>query len=132
MEKWILSANPNYFNHKLAFKTNGYIDWKQTRNYQVGDIVYIYVTKPVAKISFKTQVEKIDQDREAITDMSEFWIKNEDKSTKRFVRLKLICEYEDEMLSFEHLQMNGMKYAPQSPCKVKEELQKYLDKLEAK
>lgn len=43
MTKWIMSANPLIFDHKLAFDMNGFIDWNQTRKFTVGDIVYIYI-----------------------------------------------------------------------------------------
>lgn len=132
MGKWVLSANPRFFNHKLAFEKYGYIDWKQTRNYEVGDIVYIYATKPIAKIVYKTKVEIIDMTKEDISDMSQFWVKNEDLEAKRFVRLVLLKTYDGEELSLANLQDHGMRYAPQSPCKVKEELQNYIDKMEAK
>lgn len=134
MEKWILSANSNYFNHAEAFHTLGYVDWKQTRNYSVGDIIYVYVTKPVSKIQFKTEVIMIDMTEDEICDLDEYWIKGKpDNSRKtRYARLRLIDEYEDERFSFDALRKHGLQYAPQSPCKVKDELQEFIDDTEEK
>lgn len=132
MEKWILSANSNYFDHATAFHTLGYIDWKQTRNYNVGDIVYVYVTKPASKIQFKTRVTVIGMTAEEVSDLSKYWIKGEpDKNDKqKYARLELLKEFDDNRLSFEELQKHGLLYAPQSPCRVKKELQVFLNSVE--
>lgn len=134
MQRWILSANPKYFDHKKAFEIYGYIDWKQTRKYEIGDIVYIYVTKPIAKIVYRTIVEKINMDQRDISDMSMFFTGNmqEDSREKKYMRLILNKEYDEDDLSFSMLQNNGMKYAPQSPCKVKIELENYIRNVEEK
>lgn len=134
MENWIMSANPKYFNHKQAFEKHGYIDWKQTRKYVEGDIVYIYATKPISKIAYKTIVEKANMTAEQITDMSEFWVNKSEQSKNfpLFVRLHLLCSYTNDEFSFSNLQNHGMYYAPQSPCKVKKELQEYINQVEAK
>ena len=131
MQKWIMSANGNYFDHGKAFQKNGYIDWKQTRNFSVGDIVYIYVTKPESRIRYKTVVVAINMLHDETDDFSEYWIKKGAyKIEKRYFRLSLIEEYDKPELGFEYLKNYGMKYAPQSPCRVKEELEEYLNKME--
>lgn len=132
MEKWILSANSNYFDHVAAFRSLGYIDWKQTRNYSVGDIVYVYVTKPMSKIQFKTRVSIAGMTADEISDLTKYWIKGEPekKIIQRYARLELLKEFNDDRLSFEELQKHGLLYAPQSPCKVKKELQDYLNFVE--
>ena len=132
MEKWILSANPNYFNHREAFHQLGFIDWKQTRHFKVGDIVYIYVTKPISAIMYKTEVIEVDMDEANITDLSSFWLKRIDgtSKSKSYARLKMIEEYSDDIFSYAVLSNHGMKYPPQSPCRVKQELQDFIDRYE--
>ena len=131
MQKWIISANGNYFDHGKAFQKKGYIDWKQTRNFSVGDIVYIYVTKPESKIRYKTVVTAINMKHDEIDDFSEYWIKKGcNKIEKRYFRLSLIEKYDSLKLGFECLKNYGMEYVPQSPCRVKEKLEEYLNKVE--
>lgn len=134
MNIWVLSANPNYFNHKAAFCELGYIDWKQTRKFSVGDLVYIYVTKPISQIQYKTQVIISDMNENEICDLSEYWIKEKTSTAKniRYARLKLLREYKDDRLSFDYLKHHGMQYAPQSPCRVNKQLQEYIELVEVK
>ena len=129
---WILSANPNYFDHAGAFHQYGHIDWKQTRNYSVGDIVYVYVTKPISTIRYKTQVVCINMRFEDICDFERYWIVSQpDYDAKaRFVRLRLLQEYEDDRLRFEILKNHGMGYPPQGPCRVNNDLLSYIRTVE--
>ena len=39
-----------------AFKKLNVVEWKQSVNIENGDIVYIYVGKPISGIKFKTEV----------------------------------------------------------------------------
>lgn len=130
MQKWIMSANGKYFDHEKAFNEYGHIDWKQTRNFAVGDIVFLYMTKPESRIKYKTRVDEINIANTSIDDYSLFWKKNpNEERTDRYVRLSLIEEYDIQDLDFDSLKKHGMPYAPQSPCKVNEEVEKYLMKL---
>lgn len=133
MEKWILSANPKYFNHTAAFHELGYIDWKQTRNYNIGDVIYVYVTKPVSRICFKTRVSLVNMTCDNTTDLSKYWVKEQPDSNdkkNRYVRIELLHEFEDDRLSFDILKKHGLLYVPQSPCKVKNDLQVFLKSVE--
>lgn len=58
--EWLISANGKIYDHVSAFNEFGYIDWRQTANYQIDDIVYIYATRPYMKVMFKTIVERTD------------------------------------------------------------------------
>lgn len=42
---WIISADPNRFEHELCFNRHGFIEWEQRVNYNLNDIVYIYMSK---------------------------------------------------------------------------------------
>ena len=59
-EKWLISANPNMFDHKRAFAKWGSVDWIQFANYEIGDTVYIYASKQEGTIRYKTIVTKIN------------------------------------------------------------------------
>lgn len=126
--KWIMSANPTVFDHKAAFKKNGFIDWNQTRNFSVGDIVYIYCSKPISRIMYITKVEKINMLASEVIE-EEVWWKKTHVQKNRYMRLRLISYVESVELALSNLQKNGMRYAPQSPSIVKSELQRYIDQI---
>ena len=127
MSSWIMSANPMVFDHKAAFNKNGFIDWNQTRNFSIGDIVYIYCSKPISRITFMAEVEEVNMTASQIVEDEEWW-KKPHIHKKRYMRLKLLAYIDREELSLCNLQKNGMKYAPQSPSLVKSDLQAYLDR----
>ncbi len=130
MQKWIISANSNVYDHASAFAQYGYIDWTQKVKYSVGDEVYIYCTRPYKKIMYKTQVIAINMPFERITDDKEFWYNLEKYKKGRsgiFARLKLIEQSDNINLTLEKLCENGLKAAPQGPVKMRKELSDYID-----
>lgn len=131
MQKWMISANGKMYDHASSFAKNGYIDWKQGLNYNIGDIVYIYCTKPIKKVMFKTIVEKESMPFYECTDDKEFWkdlSKYEKAKDGKYVRLRLIEQTDREELSLENLKKNGLKAAPQKGLKLKKDLEEYIDK----
>ena len=46
MKSWIIPCNLSYYNVVGAFDSLTSVDWKQSSNVEVGDIVYIYVGRP--------------------------------------------------------------------------------------
>lgn len=131
MTKWIIPANSKKYDHASSFATNGFIEWRQMFNYEIGDIVYIYCALPYAKVMYKTVVEAVDiSKRNRISNDDMFWrnpeeIKNNAKY--KFVRLKLIEQADREELSLDSLKLNGLKQAPQKGFKVNDQLADYID-----
>lgn len=132
MNKWVMSANPNVFNHEKAFQEKGYIDWKQTRKFSVGDIIYVYVTKPISKIQFKAKVVSVYMAEEEIDDYSKYWVKEKPKDLHdvKYARLILLDEFKDDRFDYSTLKEHGLVYPPQSPCRVNDILQAYIEKAE--
>jgi 5-methylcytosine-specific restriction protein A len=129
--KWLISANSKMYNHVGAFDEFEYIDWRQKANYEVGDTVYIYATKPYMKVMFKTIVEKVGMSSDEITDDKKFWYDIEEYESSlfgKYARLRLVERVDSEKLSLYVLKENGLKAAPQGPMKIKEQLEKYLDR----
>lgn len=57
--EWIVPCNLKMYDVFGAFDSLGKVDWKQTnKNVEKGDIVYIYVGKPISAIVFKCVVNK--------------------------------------------------------------------------
>lgn len=126
---WLMAANGKKYNHADAFAKWGFIDWKQTRNYKVGEIIYIYCSKPYQKISYKAEVIEVDKTISECVDDEIFWKdKKLYKNAKSglYCRLKLIDVLDDERLSLTSLNKHGLKGAPQGPMKIKGDLLKYI------
>lgn len=104
MRYFIISANPNVYNHKEAFKRRGFIDWYATgKEYEIKDIVYIYSTLTKG-IIYKTQVLDNNITNEIIIDDIDLWRdKKNYKNGKKYVRLKLLLEVESENLKLKKL-----------------------------
>lgn len=134
MTHWIISANSEIYDHHASFEKYSYIDWKQTANYEVDDIVYIYSTQPVGRVQYKTRVVKTNMSFGEIRDDKEFWEDEEKYYQSKdglYSRLKLIAFVDREELSLDYLLKNGLKGAPQKPTKLineREELVYYLEK----
>ena len=115
---WLIPANPNYFDLKEAFDKNRIILWKQSSNIHVGDIVYIYVAKPVSSIKYKCKVKEVNIPYE---------FSNKDVSMKRVMKIELLKEYDDNSFNFELLkkyQINAIR----GPRSINDELIKLLNK----
>ena len=59
MSNWIIPSNSKKFDlAKFLLKHGNFVDWKQSANFEVGDVIYIYCTKPEMRIRYKMEVVK--------------------------------------------------------------------------
>ena len=127
---WMISANGKIYDHASAFATFGFIDWRQRAKYNVGDVVFIYCTRPIKKVMYKCEVVQINMFFRECVDDRAFW-KNIDEYERakngRYARLKLIEQVDTEELCLNSLQNNGLQSAPQGPIKVSAELYNYIN-----
>jgi len=132
MATWLMSANESVFNHALAFKEKGEIDWKQNRHYCVGDTVFIYCTKPSSRIRYMTKVITINQTLDDIDNDLRFWKKPELRTYSakgKFFRIRMIAVSDDDGLIFAEIKDKKLLlYPPQSPQKLNDDLINYLMK----
>ena len=66
--EWIIAGNPDKYDVVGAFRELGIIDWTQSSNINVGDIVYIYVSNTVRAIRFKCKVNVVNKVTPTIDD----------------------------------------------------------------
>lgn len=123
MNYWIISSNEEIFHLEDMLKTNEVVDWRQFNNFEVGDIVYIYNSKPHRRIRYKMEVIKIDVPTSEYLNDSKYWVdkQNMDAGLKnnRFVRLRLLTkEPEGGGPSFDFLKKNGLKANLQSAVRI--------------
>ncbi len=114
MKYWIVPSNDSTFRIADAIEAQGgVVDWRQSNNYAIGDIVFVYISKPYHSIRYKMEVIKVNIDEDYHFDQERFW---KDKDTYysglgmyRYVRFKLIEAYTDDLLSLHHLHEHGLK-----------------------
>ena len=58
--EWIIPCNPLIYNLQAAFTDGDEVYWRQNAKYEVGDIVYIYLSKGVGSIRYKAVVVGTD------------------------------------------------------------------------
>ena len=76
---WILSCDTSRYDIHALFKKDGFCLWNQRRDFVVGDVVYIYESKPVSKIVYKAVVEEINIRRNKPENVDGFYKKDYNK-----------------------------------------------------
>ena len=129
MTAWLISANPNMFDHDAAFSKWGYCDWIQFGNFEIGDTVYLYASKQCGYIKFKTKVIKNNMKFEQIDKDDSLWLDTHDlkRQKAKYSRLKLVKRIDDNKLTLNRLRLHGLKNAPQRSKKLDGELLKYIE-----
>lgn len=128
--EWIISCNPSYYDVAGAFNKLKEIEWKQSVNINVGDIVYIYVGKPFKEIKYKCIAKKVDLNSAGRIDDSEFMLDNSNYNNYgRYMELSLLIKYEDQQYPLSKLKEHGLK-SVQGPSKVTKELYNYIKLIE--
>lgn len=131
MGSWTAICNIKKYNVEDVFKKLNTIDWKQTTNVEIGDIIYIYVGQPIGAIKYKCKVNKVNLPVCEIDD-SEFVIDGRPFENKsRYMEIELLYEYGENAPTYKELLQNGLKTV-QGPSKVSNELESFLSKFESK
>ncbi len=126
METWIITCNLEYYNVVAAFKALPEIDWKQSNNIAVGDTIYIYVGAPKSCLKFQCKAVMADMDSAEVDD-SEYQRNNAVYGNSgRYMRLRLVKEFPDDLLTREELMRHGLRTI-QGPSRVRNELQDYIN-----
>ena len=115
-----------------AFNNMTQIEWAQHANYEVDDIVYIYLTLPYAEISYKCRVIATNlSDSERIIDDSEYY-KEDDAlaSSNKFIRLELLKSYPHNSLALKEMKEKGVVATFQGPTKANGVLASLLKELD--
>jgi 5-methylcytosine-specific restriction protein A len=129
---WIIPANREIYDCDGAFQKWGFIDWNQKKiKFQVGDVVYIYCTKPLMRVMYKTIVVKESLSYSQIQDDTEFWrIKQDDYKaiSSKYIRLKLVYQTNSEKLSLKCLREKGLESKIRGPMKISDIIADYIDR----
>ncbi len=123
MNYWILPSNEDKFRLSDLLKVRKLVDWKQHNNYEVGDVVFMYNSRPWHRILYMMSVERVNVPSSEYLNGRQFWKdpKECDKGLKenRFVRFRLFASAPSSAnLTFDDLQKKGLKSSLQGAVKV--------------
>lgn len=132
MNNWIIPSNSSKFNlAKFLLKYDSEVDWKQSANFEVGDVVYVYCTKPQMRIRYKMKViainipySKAKMDKKYWNDEAEF---KRGVENNKFFRMKLLATTQSDMLTMDMLHKQGVKGYIFGPRTIDKELTKYIE-----
>lgn len=133
MNNWIIPSNSSKFDlAKFLSKYNNEVDWKQSANFEVGDVVYIYCTKPEMRIRYKMNVIATDIPSSKAKIDKKFWSDEVELKKgmeyNRYFRMKLVSETKSDLLTMDELHRQGVKGYFYGPRTIDRELTMYIDK----
>lgn len=127
--EWIIPCNPHSYDLQTALTNSDEVYWRQNARYEVGDIVYIYLSKGVSAIRYKAIV--IGTDIEIKSEDDPYWIDKTMQSQKlQKVLLKRIKTFNTALLSYDVLKEYGLKSTIQGPIKLKGSLREYVNSID--
>ena len=119
MKYWIVPCKESIFLIDLALETNRdknsntFVDWRQSNDFKIGDIVFLYKASPKSQIAYRMEVVQIGLSYDESTDKEIFW---KDKSlfydglgSHRYVRFRLLMEYPDGFITIKSLREHGLR-----------------------
>ena len=130
MTYWIIPFNPNYFRLADCLREQGYVEWTQRYKYKVGDIVFIYSSRPDSKILYKMEVAAINLSASECSDDRKYLLKpsvvDANKDIPLGFRMLPLAENTSDKLTLDDLLEHGLKWVPQGGLKVREPLLSYI------
>lgn len=130
MNYWIIPANPQRYRLADAVQELPFVDWRQHNNFEVGDIVYIYNSRPDSQILYKMEVTAVNLTANETVADRQYWVSPMEFETSimhnRFFRMVPLAENDSDKLTLEDLLEHGLKGVPQGALKIREPLLGYL------
>ncbi|EJO33955.1 HNH endonuclease domain protein [Acinetobacter radioresistens WC-A-157] len=78
MYKWLIPVDPDVYEIDRAFLELPYIYWaKNNYDYQIGDIIYLYVSEPIGKIKYSFKVINYAENSELPERDKDYWLDKE-------------------------------------------------------
>ena len=128
---WVIPSNLNDYDIHSAFDELERLDWHYSnsiKNVKIGDIVYIYVSKPECAIRYKCEVTKINIPYLEIDDRK--YNKKLETTGKTYFEMKLIKKFDVDLLTLDLLRKNGVKKNIQGPQRLHKETIEFVERNE--
>jgi len=135
MTYWIIPSNLKRYDALSAFDKHQKIDWGNATNHKfdIGDVVYIYVSDPIRQIKLKTEVIKTNYGADELLGNDEEFFNEEITTVKKYFRLKLLKVFnnnESALMSHEILKNHGLNGNIQGKMRLPEPLAEYIMSIE--
>ena len=121
---WIIPANPKYFDVIQEFEEKEIIDWKQSSDVRVGDLVYMYVGAPISALMYKCKAVEVD---------IPYHYESKELSISKVMMIQRLCKYDPDFMPLQRMRnefgvcsVRGPRSMPNS---LKEELNAYEGEL---
>ena len=127
MASWLIPCSPDIYNAEAAFQEYGHVVWHQQCNMMPGDYAYIYVSAPVKEIRCKCLIEAVNIPFDVGED--DGYVLNEafcSRTYRRYMDLKLLECYDNPLLGYHMLLMNGLNGPICSQRKAPAQLVQYI------
>lgn len=133
MNYWIIPADPNRYRLAEVLRDMQSVDWRQHNNFEVGDIVFIYNSRPDSQILYKMEVIAVNLTVDQTAADRQYWVNPSEFDSSilhnRFFRMIPLAENETSLLKLADLLEHGLKGTPRGALKVKEPLLSYINKV---
>lgn len=133
MKYWIIPANPNRYKLADVLRDMHSVDWRQHNNFEIGDIVFIYNTRPESRLVYKMEVVKVNLTSAESASDRQYWVDSSEFDSSllhnRFFRMTLLAENLSDKLTLSDMLQHGLKGVPQGALKVKEPLLSYINRI---
>ncbi len=128
---WLISSNDNIFRLEDCLRETNIVDWQGSFFPEIGDIVFIYRTKPIQRICYMTRVIAINIPYRNTMNDYQYWgekhsPRGETDPDSLYHRLELLQENKSQSLNLNELQELGMKGVPQGPRKLSGKLLEHI------
>ena len=118
---WIIPANPKYYDVIQAFEQSEVIDWKQSSDVRVGDIIYMYVAAPYSALMYKCKALEVDIPHH---------FESEHLTVNKVMKIQLLVKYEPEYMTFDRMKNEYGIYAVRGPRSMPNSLKQELNAYE--
>lgn len=130
MKYYFRTSNDDYFLSEKCLREQHAIDWQQTKqHYEIGDVIFLYLSTPVKQIRFMLIVEDIDFPYRNTINKKCYWGKKHTPENAidydaLTCRLKLLKEVNSQGLHFKELAKHGLNRL--YPHELKGEILDYI------
>lgn len=126
MKYWIVPSNDHIFRIGDAMLSQGgLVDWRQSNNFSVGDIVFIYKTKPEQRIRYRMEIKSVGISLDDAFNQEPYWtdkvIYYSGLGSFKYARFRLLEEYDNDIMSLQHLHEHGLLGTIQGVMQCKNE-----------
>ncbi len=130
MKYWIVPSNDHIFRIGDAMQAqSGLVDWRMSNNFSIGDIVFVYKTKPEQCIRYRMEIKSVGLSIDEAFNQEQYWTDKDiyynGLGSYKYARFRLLEEYADDIISLHHLHEHGLQGNIQgvTQCKSEEVLE---------